>query len=69
VGTGANVLLLPLLLLMLMRVLTSTDDACQHVSLLFEVRQSASMLEDAVAIAVSGAVSFSIFYWHAGYHY
>ena len=68
-GTQANVPLLPLLLLMLMRVLTSTDDACQHVSLLFEVRQYASMLEDAVAIAVSGVASFSIFYWHAGYHY
>ena len=42
---------LPLLLLMLMRMLTSTDDAFQHVLLWFEVRKYVSMLENPVAIA------------------
>ena len=38
-GTGANVPLLPLLLLMLTRVLTSVNDARQHVSKCFNVLQ------------------------------
>jgi len=57
------VLLLPLLLLMLMWVRTYTADACQRVSSLVEVRQHASMLENAVAIAVSGAAVFPVFFY------
>ena len=47
---------------MLMWVRTYTADACQRVSSLVEVRQHASMLENAVAIAVSGAAVFSSFF-------
>ena len=58
---GANVPLLPLLILMLMLVLTSINDACQHVSKCLKVLQHASMLENTVAITVAVVACFSVF--------
>ena len=57
-GTGANVPLLPVLLLILIRVPTSINDARQHVSKCFNVLQYASMLENMVAINVAVVVLF-----------
>ena len=49
--TRATALPLPILILTLMRMLTSTDDAFQHVLPCFEIRKYVSMLENPLAIA------------------
>ena len=58
---GANVPLLPLLILMLILVLTSINDACQHVSKCLKVLQHASMPENTVAIIVAVVARFPVF--------